>query len=135
MESVSWDDRVLRLRLGNQSVPVPWSAPFLFVAAAIEGELFIDLFVGPTPAFRIRPSPAVALTRVDVRRRSEETSDLTGLARDILQRRPAAANEGLRRLAESRDLGWLAFRSIADYDDYLFWTYNLALSQTSSPGA
>src|SRR5439155_18620791 len=32
-ESVSWDDRVLRFRMGDQSVPVPWSAPFLFVAA------------------------------------------------------------------------------------------------------
>ena len=120
--------------MGDQSVPVPWSAPFLFVAASAGGETFIDLFVGSKSAFRVRTSPAVAITRVDVRRRSEESTDVAGLARDILGARPAAANEGVRLLAEGRDLGWLAFRTAADYDDYLFWTYNLALSKSSTPG-
>lgn len=133
-ESVSWDGRVLRLRLGNQSVPVPCSAPFLIAAAGVGDETFIDLFVSPTSAFRIPRAETVAITRVDVRRRSEEAADLGGLARDLLEARPSSGNEGLRLLAEGKDLGWLAFRSAADYDDYLFWTYNLALSKSSSPG-
>ncbi len=133
-ESVSWDGRVFRLRIGNQSVPVPCSAPFLFVAASVEGETFIDLFVSPSSAFRIPRAETVAVTRVDVRRRSEEDADLGILARDLLLTRPSSGNEGLRLLAEGKDLGRLAFRSAVDYDDYLFWTYNLALSKSSSPG-
>ena len=47
--------------------------------------------------------------------------------RSILEARgEAGSNEGIRVLAQSGALGWLAFRSQADYDDYLFWAYNLA---------
>jgi membrane associated rhomboid family serine protease len=136
VEAASWDDRVLRLRAGNQIIPIPWPTPFLFVGAAAAGETFIDLFTGGRGGFRISDRPDVPLTRVDAARRSEESADLAGLARAILEaRRGAGCNEGLAVLAQAGALGWLAFRSAADYDDYLFWTYNLARFQNSIPGA
>jgi membrane associated rhomboid family serine protease len=127
VHTASWDDRVLRLRVESQVIPLPWSMPFLFVGAAVNGVAFIDVFPGGRTAFRIPERPGVPLTRVDALRRSEETTDLAGLARSILDARGGAGmNEGIRVLAQSGALGWLAFRSQADYDDYLFWAYNLA---------
>ncbi len=136
VESASWDDRVLRLRAGNQIVPLPWSAPFLFVGAAAAGETFIDLFAGGRTAFRIVERPGVPFTRIDIARRSEVSTDLAGLARSIQDaRRGAGCNEGIAVLAQAGALGWLAFRTAAEYDDYLFWTYNLARFKSSILGA
>jgi membrane associated rhomboid family serine protease len=133
VESASWDDRVLRVRLGDQSIALAWSSPVLFVGAQVAGETFIDLIVSPKSAFRLRASPAVALTRVDIRRRSEEAVELGGLAQDILERRGASGpDRGLQRLARGESLGELAFPQGPDYDNYLFRTYHLALSGASS---
>jgi membrane associated rhomboid family serine protease len=127
VHTASWDDRVLRLRVESQVIPLPWSMPFLFVGAAVNGVAFIDVFPGGRTAFRIPERAGIPLTRVDALRRTEETTDLAGLARSILEARgEAGSNEGIRVLAQSGALGWLAFRSQADYDDYLFWAYNLA---------
>ena len=50
------------------------------------------------------------------------------LARDILAYRGAATTgEGIRMMADGLAL---TFDSRKDYDDYLFWIYNLALSRT-----
>ena len=130
VESLGWDDRVLRIRIGNTSGPVPWTTPFLFVAGRIGGVEVLDFFVNRKTGFRVVESPGVALTEVDALRRSEVLTDLPGFARAILARRtPAALNEGVPLLARKQDLGWLDFKVSADYDDYLFWIYNLTLSQ------
>jgi membrane associated rhomboid family serine protease len=133
VESASWDDRVLRLRLGDQSLALAWGSPVLFLGAQAAGETFIDLFASPKSAFRLPASSAVALTRVDVRRRSEEAVDLRGLAQDILERRgELGPDRGLQRIARGESLGELAFPNVPDYDNYLFRSYHLALSGASS---
>jgi hypothetical protein len=130
VESLSWDDRILRIRIGNTSGPVPWNAPFLFVAARVGGVDVLDFFVNRKTGFRVAETPGVALTEVDARERSEVLTDLSGFARAILARRtPAALNEGIALLARHQPLGWLDFRDAADYDDYLFWLYTVTLSQ------
>ncbi|HXX92372.1 MAG TPA: hypothetical protein VEN81_01985, partial [Planctomycetota bacterium] len=103
---------------------------------AVAGETFIDVFLGGRSAYRIPERPDVPLTRVDAERRSETSTDLAGLARAVQEaRRGRGLNEGLPVLAQAGALGWLAFRSPADYDDYLFWTYNLARFKVTTPGA
>ncbi len=130
VESLSWDDRILRIRIGNTSGPVPWIAPFLFVAARVGGVEVVDFFVNRKTGFRVAETPGVALTEVDPRARSEVLTDLPGFARAILARRADVPhNEGVPLLARNQPLGWLDFRDPADYDDYLFWIYTLTLSQ------
>ncbi len=130
VESLSWDDRVLRIRIGNTSGPVPWPAPFLFVAARVNGTEVVDFFVNRKTGFRVAESPGVALTEVDPGRRSEVLTDLSGFARAVLARRlPAALNEGVPLLARRQELSWLDFRDPAHYDDYLFWIFTLTLSR------
>jgi membrane associated rhomboid family serine protease len=123
VDAASWDDRVLRLRVGTQVVPVPWSAGFLALAADVEGETFVDLVLGRESAFRIRR--AASLTRIDVRRRREEAADLAGLARDLEARRSGGNDEGVRALASG---GAAPSASRAEFDDHVFRTYHLAKS-------
>jgi len=129
VDSASWDDRSLRLRTGGEVLSIPWSAPFLYVAARVGRATFLDLFVNRRTAYRVAARPDVSLVEVDPDRRTEASTDLTGFARAILQYRSGAAlNEGVRVLAHHGAWGWLSFRSFSDYDDYVFWIYNLILS-------
>ncbi len=127
IDAASWDDRVLRLRIGNQVVTVSWPSPFLAVAARAGGPAFVDLFLTRKTAYRVQRRPGVALTRVDARRRSEEAVDLSGLARDLERLRGGAGNdEGVRLLAQRGEEAVPAYSDASSYDDYLFRTYHLA---------
>jgi membrane associated rhomboid family serine protease len=129
VESTNWDDRTLRLRAGEHIVMVPWSAPFLFVGARIDGIPFIEIFVNRRTAYRINDARHIPLTEVDPVSRKEGATDLAGLARAVLDRAAGSTNDGVRDLAGARDGGRLDFRSAADYDDYVFWLYNLILAK------
>jgi len=129
VEAASWDDRTLRLRAGEQIVMLPWSAPFLFVGARVDGAPFVEIFVNRRTAYRIDDARHVPLTEVDPGSRTEGPTDLAGLARAALDRAAGSTNDGLRELAGSRDGRRLDFRSAADYDDYIFWLYNLILAK------
>jgi membrane associated rhomboid family serine protease len=127
-DAVSWDDRTIRFRREADVTAVPWTAPFLYVGARIGRRAFADVFVNRRGAFRVPETGT--LTAVDARRRREMPADLAGFAKAVLERsRGAAANEGIRVLAHRGAWGWLAFRDPGDYDDYLFWIYNLILSR------
>lgn len=114
VESLSWDDRMLRLRVAGQIVPLPWSSPCLVVAARVGAETFVDLIAGRKAAYRVPAAPSVALTRVDPRRRKEEAATLDRLGEDCVRK-------GLRSSWE-----WLTFPTPAEYEDYLFRLYHLA---------
>jgi membrane associated rhomboid family serine protease len=129
VEGASWDDRTLRLRAGEQIVMVPWSAPFLFVGARVDGVPFVELFVNRRTAYRIRDARHIPLTEIDSGSRSELATDLGGLARAALNRAAGSTNDGLRALAGDGNGGRLDFRNAADYDDYIFWLYNLILAK------
>jgi membrane associated rhomboid family serine protease len=129
-DAVSWDPRGVRFRAGDQAVPFPWGAPFLYVAARVEGRAFMDVFLGRRCAYRLVDAPTVAYAEADPESRSEFDADLEAFARAVVDRRESAAlNEGVRVLASRGDWGWLSFRTRADYEDYLFWVYTLILSQ------
>lgn len=133
-EAARWDAHALRLRAEGDVLSVPWTAPFLAVGARVGTAGFIDLFVGRRAAFRLSDAPGVTYVRVDWRRRAEIPADLADFARAVLELAPATAvNEGVRVLAHRGSWGWLHFRTLQDYDDYLFWTYNLTLSRTGTP--
>ena len=129
VEGASWDDRSLRLRAGEQVVMVPWSAPFLSVGARIDGVPFVEIFVNRRTAYRINDARHIPLTEVDPASRKEGASDLAGLARAVLDRAAGSSNDGLQALAGSPGGGRLDFGSAADYDDYIFWLYNLILAK------
>ena len=130
VESASWDGRAIRLRAGEQVVAVPWSAPLLYVGARINGHAFVDVFVNRKTAYRIRDARDVALRQVDSDGRSESTSDIAGFARAAVERASGTAlNDWIRSVAQGGDGGRLDFRSPDDYDDYIFWLYNLILAQ------
>jgi len=129
VEGASWDDRTLRLRAGEQIAMVPWSAPFLLVGARIDGQPFVDVFVNRRTAYRISAGRPVPLTEVDPTSRREISTDLAGFARAALDRTAGATNDGVRAAAGLSDWGRLDFRSPADYDDYIFWLYNLTLAK------
>jgi membrane associated rhomboid family serine protease len=129
VEAASWDDRSLRLRAGDQIVMVPWPSPFLFVGARIDGSPFVELFVNRRTAYRINDARHIPLTEVDSSSRREESTDLAGFSRAVLDRAAGSTNDGLRILAGSADGGRLDFGSAADYDDYIFWLYNLILAK------
>jgi membrane associated rhomboid family serine protease len=129
VEGASWDDRALRLRAGDQILPVPWSSPFLWAAARIDGRPFVDIFVTRRSAYRILGARHVPLTEVDPTSRREISSDLASFARAVLERAGGATSDGLRAAAGLSDWGRLDFGNAADYDDYLFWLYTLTLAK------
>ncbi|MBI3855041.1 MAG: rhomboid family intramembrane serine protease [Planctomycetes bacterium] len=129
VDSASWDSRALRLRAGDQVVPVPWTTPFLYVAARLEGQAFLDVFVNRKTAYRIPDARHIPLRQIDQDGRTEIPTDLAGLARAVMDRATVAVlNEGLRGGAAG-DWGRLDFRTRRDYDDYVFWLYNLTLAK------
>ncbi len=130
VDAASWDPRNLRLRAGTDSSSLAWSSPFLYVAARVRGQAFMDVYLSRRVAFRLVDAPTVAYSEADPESRSEFDADLRHFARAVIElRQSAALNEGVRVLAHGGDWGWLSFKSAEDYDDYLFWLYNLILSQ------
>jgi membrane associated rhomboid family serine protease len=130
VDSASWDDRVIRFRAGDQVVAVPWSGPILYVGAQINGQAFIDVIVSRKSAFRIRASRAVILRQIDSDGRSEIASTLVGFASAVVMRAAGAVlNEGIRTAADGGIGTRLDFRTAENYDDYIFWMYNLTLAQ------
>ena len=111
VESAGWDADVLRVRVKGQDLVFPWSAPFLYIGARVEGAPILDVFVSRTSAVRFEGKPA-AVARAAVE-----------------HRRGAAFNEGVRVLAHFGAWGWLDFKSRAAYGDYVFWLYHLILSK------
>jgi membrane associated rhomboid family serine protease len=132
VDGASWDGRVIRFRAGDQSVSVPWTGPFLAVGARGGDQSFIDLYLNRRAAYRIVDLPRVQLREVGRDGRTEVATNLGGFARAILDRCVGATvNPGIRILAAGAAWDRLDFRSEADYDDYVFWIYNLALHQNS----
>ena len=132
VEGVSWDERHLRFRSGDQIVQVPWTAPFLWVGARSEGLPFIDIFVNRRTGYRILDSRSTLLTEVDSGSRTEVAREFPAFARAILARASAAdLNEGISTAAEQNAWGRLDFPRNSDYDDYIFWLYNLILARSS----
>jgi membrane associated rhomboid family serine protease len=128
VQSGGWDDRFIRFTSEGEPFTLAWTSPFLYIGARLKGREFIDIFVNRGSAFRI--TEETSLTAVDPRRRTESDAGLADLARAIIDRRSGAAlNDGIRVLAKHGAWGWLSFRSPRDYEDYLFWVYNLILSQ------
>jgi hypothetical protein len=116
--AAEWDEDLLRLRVSTGVVEIPWSAPFLYVGARVAGEDVVDVFVNRRTAYRITD------------RGPSSTVDLAAFARAVVDfRQGAVLNEGIRVLAGNGAWAWLAFSRPADYDDYLFWLYNLILSR------
>lgn len=123
VESASWDERRIRLRLGEQAITVGWSAPIVATALRLGAEPVVDLFVTRKDAYRIRAKPGLGLTRVAGRR--EEDVDLSELARDLERHREGRGNdEGIRLLAGGGEPP--SFPDPADYDDYLLRVFHLA---------
>ena len=130
VDSASWDDRAIRIRAGDQVVPLPWSAPILYVGARINGAAFIDVIINRKTAYRIRDSRAIPLRRVDSDGRSESATDLGGFASSVVVRAAGTTiNDGIRTAAEGGIGSRLDFRTPENYDDYIFWLYNLILAQ------
>jgi hypothetical protein len=132
VEGVSWDARYLRFRTGDQIVQLPWTAPFLWGGARSEGRAFIDVFVNRRTAFRIQDGRSTLLTEVDGSGRTEVSRSFSDFARAV--RRSASAadqNEGIAIAAEQSAWGRLDFPENSDYDDYVFWLYNLILARSS----
>jgi len=131
VEGVSWDIRNLRFRSGDQVIQLPWTAPFLWVGARSEGRAFLDVFVNRRTAFRVADSRAILLTEVDPSGRSEVAKEFPALARSALTLAAGSAlNEGVTTAAEQSAWGRLDFPRDSDYDDYVFWLYNLILSRS-----
>lgn len=130
VEGASWDGRTIRLRSGDQILQIPWAAPFLWVGARSEGDTFIDVFLNRRTAYRIPESRSVLLTEIAPSGRTEVAVGLSALARAIKANASAAAsNEGIA-IAEAEDAwGRLDFPRNSDYDDYVFWLYNLILAR------
>jgi membrane associated rhomboid family serine protease len=130
VDSASWDDRVMRFRAGDQVVTVPWSGPILYVGARVNGAAFIDVFVNRKTAYRIKDLRAVALRRIGPDGRTESPTDLGGFASSVVVKAAGTGiNEGIRTAAEGGIGARLDFRTPQDYDDYIFWLYNLTLAQ------
>ena len=132
VESASWDARAIRIRAGDQAVVVPWTGPFLFVGARIADQTFIDVFLNRRTAYRIPDARATALREIARDGRAEVATDLAGFARAVLDRAgTATVNDGVRKIAAGAAWDRLDFRSPTDYDDYVFWFYNLVLDKGS----
>lgn len=132
VEGASWDDRALRLRLGDHIAQVPWTGPFLIVGARVEGRAHLDVFLSRRTCYRIADSGQVPLVEVDSSSRSEAPTDLSGFARAATHRAVGASlNAGVQAAAGGGGWGWLDFRSPNDYDDYIFWLFNLVLARSA----
>jgi membrane associated rhomboid family serine protease len=132
VDGASWDNRFLRLRVADQILLLPWTNPFLWVAARSEGRTFIDFLVTRRSAFRVVDSRAVPLTEVDPSGRNEVTAGFTGFARAILRNAPAETiTPGIRIAAVQDAWGRLDFPRNSDYDDYVFRVYNLILARSA----
>jgi hypothetical protein len=102
------------------------------VAARVEGRAFVDFFLSRRAAFRIGDARTTSLTEVDPATRSEVARDFTSFARTLRRLAAGASmNDGIAAAAESSGWGRLDFPRTADYDDYIFWLYNLILARSS----
>jgi membrane associated rhomboid family serine protease len=132
VEGASWDGRSLRIRAGDQAVVVPWTSPFLFVGARVADQTVIDVFLNRRTAYRIADARGTALREIARDGRAEVAADLGGFARAVLDRAgTATANDGVGKIAAGAAWDRLDFRSPTDYDDYVFWFYNLVLDKGS----
>ena len=122
VDSASWDDRMIRLRVGVDVVPLPWRSIGLVVDARLGAERFLDVFVSRTAAYRVPARPGVGLTRVDPARRQEEASSLDGLARAFEERRGAPCAGG-------------SFDDPGQHADYVFRAWHLARAGRAVPPA
>ena len=113
VDSASWDERMIRFRVGVEVVPLPWSSIGLVVDAALGTERFLDVFVSRTRTYRVPARLGVGLTRVDPTGRQEETVTLEELAKDFEERRGTSRAGG-------------RFDDPGQYADYVFRAWHLA---------
>jgi membrane associated rhomboid family serine protease len=113
VDSVSWDDRLVRFRVGLEVIPLPWTSASLVVHAELGTERFLDVLVSRSSAFRVAARPGMLLTKVDPARRQEESSTLDELATSFEQRRGTPCAGG-------------RFKDAAAYADYVFRAWHLA---------
>lgn len=109
VDSVSWDDRVVRFRAGPDILPLPWASIGLVVLAELGTERFLDVYVSRTSAFRVPGRPGVSLTQVDPGRRAETASTIEGLAKAFEERRGSPCAGG--RFADATSYGDYVFRA------------------------
>ncbi|HEX7900976.1 MAG TPA: rhomboid family intramembrane serine protease [Planctomycetota bacterium] len=122
VDAASWDDRMIRFRVGIDVVPLPWKSIGLVVDATLGAERFLDVFVSRTTAYRVPARPGVGLTRVDPARRQEEASTLDGLAKAFEERRGAPCAGG-------------SFDDPGQHADYVFRAWHLARAGRAVPPA
>lgn len=127
-DRVAWNDRRLTVVSGHQVANIPWSAPFLVLAARVSGTEVVDLFVTPTLAIRLhRRTP---MERTEGFLSTMSRASLDHFAADLLRyRRGTLLNDGVGVLAHHGRWGWLDFADPADYEDYVFWAYNLLMAR------
>ncbi|HLY10719.1 MAG TPA: rhomboid family intramembrane serine protease [Planctomycetota bacterium] len=134
VDGVSWDDRNLRFRSRDQIAQIPWASPFLWVAARSQGRVWVDVFLNRRTAFRVEDGRSTLLTEVDPSGRTEVARDLQTFAQAIQRQATTTdVNAGIRILADQGSWGRLDFSRGSDYDDYIFWLYNLILARSSRP--
>ncbi|MBI4565836.1 MAG: rhomboid family intramembrane serine protease [Planctomycetes bacterium] len=128
-ERLSWNELELAWTIEGAMRRTPWSAPFLALGALVNRTALVDVFLSRSSA--IRATRSVELSR-RVDGHGEESASLSMFAADLLDLRDGTVvNEGVRGLATRGAWGWLAFTDAKDYDDYVFWAYNVVRAKRS----
>jgi hypothetical protein len=130
LDAMTWSRDGMGLMLRGTVHQYRWDVPMLAIGANVGGQVVLDVFLGAR--FRARVTAATPLRYVDGSRQYAAT--LQNLAAALVQLRSGTAlNEGVRVIAGGGLWGWLAFPSEAEYEDYLFWIYNLVLGRSHMP--
>lgn len=131
VDRISWDDSRLSPTVGDEQRPIPWSAPYLYLASVVCREPQLDVYVTGQHVFRV--TSRAEMREIDPEARTERGAMLRDLASTLLRKNEGAAmNDGVRVMAHRGSWGWLSFQDPAYYDDYAFWMYTLVTTQNPS---
>ncbi|MHC4606812.1 MAG: rhomboid family intramembrane serine protease [Planctomycetota bacterium] len=126
VKSVSWTEKGFTYAIGIEFASIPWTAPLLYAAGKIAGEPVLDILLSLKQRIRVRRS--TVMRYADSRSRDESPANLQDLVNVVYNRRGSrAVNESVRLLAEKGSQGWLPFATEADYEDHVFWAFNVTL--------
>ncbi len=122
-DRLTWTRDGFTIGVDGRLLAFRWSAPYLFLGAAIQGLPILDIH-----------APPGHVVRVTQRTRFEGPSGLSAslgqfAAAVIANRHGAILNEGVRVLAHHGVWGWLNFASDDDYADYAAWSRHLVTSR------